>query len=276
MTRKFVPEFADNFMALNLDPPRTPKVGDTVAWAEVPDGAMARFDIHEGNAPMHQFYRRHAGCGTICGVTVPLDAWAQWYDEDADCPWDKMFGIDEPPVTIITLGLSGSESAADLQRMAEIFDIRAHLDAATGDGAGGCWVADEEHFALWLALPDWQEIQVAQVADPAAGDDFWTVLDLAAQMLHAVGWRAGMSAEDAALLLDLPVGWTVSRPDAGKFAASHSGPKGHHLHKEWRDTVTQAAADAHTLAATWHEEDCQAADPNDPRPFLPAPPRRKP
>ena len=172
------------------------KIGDTVAWADVPDGAMVRTATRQAGV-VHAL--RIVGHGRFVSGTW---GWREWdlrweWSAEAEAPaWLK-----HPDPTIIALGLTGFESAEDLQRMAEVFDIRQHLDTATGDGAGGPWVADEERFSLWLALPDWQEIEVAQVDDPAAGDDFWTVLDLAARTLHAAGWRAGMLPSAAAHLL---------------------------------------------------------------------------
>jgi hypothetical protein len=65
--------------------------------------------------------------------------------------------------TIVALGLTGEESAADLQRLAEVFEVREYL-IRSGDDA--VWCGQE--------------------------------LDVFAACLHAAGWRPGMSAEDAA------------------------------------------------------------------------------
>lgn len=69
-------------------------------------------------------------------------------------------------VTIVALGITGEETAADLQRLAEVFEVREALMRE-----------DEDYAHLPLTAT------------------------LAAERLHAAGWRPGMTAEDAARLL---------------------------------------------------------------------------
>ena len=71
------------------------KIGDTVAWADVPDGAMVR-------------------------------------EREGDCAVRHVYSGVRGNVTIIALGLTGFESAEDLQRMAEVFDGWRDLCERTG------------------------------------------------------------------------------------------------------------------------------------------------
>lgn len=145
-----------------------PKVGDVVAWADVPDGALVRQSVHEGRAPEFCFAARHGDRSYLCGVTVPLDGFSQWYRERPVSPWDRTYSpnVEPPHVTIVALHLTGQETAADLRRLAEVFEIRDHL-MRTGDDA------------IWF------------------GQD----IDDLAPRLHAADWRPDMTAEDAARLL---------------------------------------------------------------------------
>jgi hypothetical protein len=75
--------------------------------------------------------------------------------------------------TIIALGLSGQEAAADLQRLAEVYEVREAMLS---------WSADERAVVL-------------------AHEAAWGILSEVAERLHASGFRRGMTAEDAASLL---------------------------------------------------------------------------
>ena len=101
----------------------TIKIGDTVAWADVPDGAMVRAG---GDHVV-----RLRGRGVY--VSEPGEPWLDanpWSDEGK---WLWSSPRDQAErVTIIALGLTGSESAEDLQRMAEIFDGWRDLCERTG------------------------------------------------------------------------------------------------------------------------------------------------
>lgn len=90
----------------------------------------------------------------------------RWVGEELDN------GLD---VVVIALNLTGSETAADLQRLAEIFEVREAL------------------------------VQLFRAENPADNERLRTMLmslcDGAAEILHAAGWRPGMTAENAARLL---------------------------------------------------------------------------
>ncbi len=127
---------------------RAVKVGDVVAWADVPDGALVR-------------------------------------EDGPSWPW----GFYKERVTIVALGLTGQESADDLRRLAEMFEVREALTAGPALGAGFC--------------------RVYLGSDDGTGDNliggfsgsFEAARSVWAKRLHAAGWRPGMTAEDAARML---------------------------------------------------------------------------
>lgn len=139
---------------------KTVRVGDMVAWANVPDGAMVRW-LWDGHG--NEFYwRRHAHVASrVCSHD------GVWCKAGRD---DGAFAPSET-VTIVALGLTGRESAADLRRLAEVFEVRE---------------------ALWKTVDAYQ----AGWGDPWELAEVWL-----AERLHAAGWRPGMTAEDAARLL---------------------------------------------------------------------------
>lgn len=131
------------------------RVGDVVAWADVPDGALVRFYGGKRLRPGHALRIKNRGT---------------WVEEDKTWypfrgVWEWAFG-GEGVATIVALNRTGQESADDLQRLAEVFEVREYL-INTGDDS------------IWYG----QEI------------------DELAPRLHAAGWRAGMPAEDAARML---------------------------------------------------------------------------
>jgi len=141
------------------------KVGDVVAWAEVPSGAFVetsgggRFFVRVGNQRLLAKVPGDKSWGT--------DTWGPWNDRFATSG------------TIIALGLTGQETAAELQRLAEVYKVRE----------------------AWLAMPPVEIARITSLlvayADAGAAsafDDFY-------RRLHAAGWRPGMTAEDAARLL---------------------------------------------------------------------------
>lgn len=131
------------------------KVGNVIPWALVPDGAMVRWWFN--GRGLEYYYRRHAHVASLVGA--PGMEWrAPGRDDGAFAPSE--------PVTIVALGLTGRESAGEVRRLAEVFEVREHLMRVGDD-------------AIWYG----QDI-----------DDF-------APLLHAAGWRPGMTAEDAARLL---------------------------------------------------------------------------
>lgn len=148
------------------------KVGDVVAWGKVPDGALVR--TCDGG-----YFLRVGGCGECVGRLPLLDRPNQ-HAQRWLWPSDRR-KRDGEPLTIVALDLTGDETAADLQRLAEVFEVREALFVAESRG--------------WLCV-----VIGAGTAAPmilAEGDDLGTV----AERLHAAGWRPGMTAEDAARLL---------------------------------------------------------------------------
>ena len=106
------------------------------------------------------------------------------------------------------------ESAEDLQRMAEVFDVRQALRFDTYDRTWHLCVGEQDDVHLQM-FDGWGERR-GLFRDDA--------LDLAAGRLYAAGWRAGMSVVDASRLLARaaedrskpPPGyevWDSSRPD---------------------------------------------------------------
>jgi len=149
---------------------RTYKVGDVVAWADVPDGALVR-ESQDWHA------LRLRGRGIYVGE--PGADWLSanpWSDEGR-WPWNN--GGDGSPVTIVALGVPADATAAELQRLAEVFEVREALSQVD-------WSAVPR-------LPDDLEHLARHNEDEA--------LQQLAERLHAAGWRKGRSAEDAARLL---------------------------------------------------------------------------
>ena len=140
-----------------------------IKWVDVPDGALVRVMRNGGIT----FALKQAGRGFWTGPATweaPIRSWIWW-------SWDSVRS--PATVTIVALGLTGQETAADLRRLAEVFEVR---EAVARD------------FSVW---------RVVQTA--AGGDDERSArdADVAATIdrLHAAGWRPGMTAEDAARLL---------------------------------------------------------------------------
>lgn len=151
------------------------KIGNVVAWADVPDGALVRLERNEANG-IHVVRRGHRWLRRW-RIAVPGDGSqsARKNRRDGSERWiwlhdQPLFEVYER-VTIVALGLTGQETAADLQRMAEVFEVREALRQTADAYAYGCgdsWEQTEQ----WLA-----------------------------ERLHALGWRKGQTAEDAARLL---------------------------------------------------------------------------
>lgn len=142
------------------------KVGDVVAWKDVPDGALVRDDASRC------YELRLGDRHEILGYTIE----GAEFDRDNDpCGW---LGVERGTSTIVALGLTGQETADDLRRLAEVFEVREAL----GD-------IDE------VAIPaDFAHSLEEMVED---GDEAGA-RDVLARTLHAAGWRSGKTAEDAA------------------------------------------------------------------------------
>jgi hypothetical protein len=145
-----------------------PKVGDVVAWADVPDGALVRDE--QG---WHAMRLRNRGVY----VGQPGEEWlsANPWPDDGRWWWDNG---DLRTVTIVALGLTGNETAGGLRRLAEVFEVR------------------EAWAALVKSLKTGPMTQ-AEADYHNCGRD----LDAFAERLHAAGWCPGMTAEDAARIL---------------------------------------------------------------------------
>lgn len=145
----------------------TVKIGDTVAWADVPDGALVR--EHDG-LHANDYDVRHAGRGWLVWACMAR-VWRSSLSS-LGTSWDEVDDHSDV-VTVIALDLTGQETAADLQRLAEMFDIREALTRAPTDALA------------WLTFR-------------AGGDS----LDTLVARLHAAGWRVGMTVGDAVRLLN--------------------------------------------------------------------------
>jgi hypothetical protein len=135
---------------------KTYKVGDVVAWDKVPHGALVE---RRG-----VFFVRLRGGGHVVGPRI----WADMRKLQP-WPWEDCDDINEPKPTIIALGLTGKETAAELQRLAEVYEVREAIAAS-----------DDLKRVLWVYHHNQPN-----------GDEH----------LHAAGWRPGDSAERAAELL---------------------------------------------------------------------------
>lgn len=147
------------------------KIGDVVAWADVPDGALVRTERQRW------LIRRHDGEGSYVGEDGPSWPWGPYKER----------------VTIVALGLSGQESADDLRRLAEMFEVREALDAMLV-----CPYCNNEEATVGecedgsISQPWCMECDT-EMGSPGYVDE--------AERLHAAGWRPGMTAEDAGRLL---------------------------------------------------------------------------
>ncbi len=139
---------------------------------------------------------RIAGCSACTAArpaalrvlgTGPLDSGMMLVGEAPgwNVPWD----IRNPgPVTIVALSLTGQETADDLRRLAEVFEVREALRLRA-------WRKDS-HLPWHTSLRPFDEDGVV-----ASGKTAEEAIQAAAERLHSAGWRPGMTAEDAARLL---------------------------------------------------------------------------
>lgn len=155
------------------------KVGDVVAWADVEDGMM----VSDGRSR----YVRIDGRGTVVyevfgvnGEPRPEDSrWCPWV---GGWPWSSRSA---KMVKVEAIGLMGHESAGDLRRAAEVFEVRDALRAVPR--LSGCTL-----FAR-IYIGDEMLGGFSGTCEQAA--TVW------AERLHAAGWHPRMSAEDARRLL---------------------------------------------------------------------------
>lgn len=161
----------------------TVKVGDVVAWDKVPSGAL----VKQG----HSFIVRMGDGGWHVGG--PDGAWSSfstWSDGEPSEPWPwKGSGIGL--LSIVALNVRANATAADLQRLAEVFEVREVLQVedAYQFKVGECY----HFFSVALGRNVVSRVRGPGSADEARG---WV-----ATLLHRAGWRPGMTAEDAARLL---------------------------------------------------------------------------
>ena len=156
---------------------KTIKVGDVVAWADVPDGALVRYgDRYYVRLPDDRGWwvgatgRPWAVFGR--GPAIPGEETAGRRERGWTWSWHN----DNEPVTIVALGLTGEESADELHRLAEVFEVRE-----------ATFTLDE------FEMP----ADLAHAIEELAEFDDAAARDLLARRLYAAGWRPGMSAEDA-------------------------------------------------------------------------------
>lgn len=139
---------------------RTYEVGDVVAWAEVPDGALV-FDPGDDNWPEPAHALRLAGRGRWVHEARVTD----WTLELEDWPWQAGAeqGQGAHGVTLVALNLRGDESAEELCRLAEQFEKRGESRLERIQGALVALHAGDRPGARALLLTLWHEL-----ADDAA------------------------------------------------------------------------------------------------------------
>lgn len=161
---------------------RTYKVGDVVAWDEVPDGALVR---HHGSSQLHPGHAlRVQGQGTWA------EEQGEWYPWAGMWPWAA--GGDGE-VTIIALDLTGKETAAELQRLAEVYEVREAVADMLVCQHCGNMDPSVELFDDGTCSQPWCTECDSEMGTAFDEEDI--------ERLHAAKWRRGMTAEDAARLL---------------------------------------------------------------------------
>ncbi len=157
------------------------KVGDVVAWSlcgPVPWGALLR---HRPGWIALRSEGRFRWVQMAGEWRYEPRQWGSGGALEEGARWDLFEG----EFTIIALGLTGQETAADLQRMAEVFEVREALKVVQSLYGGANWfVMLGDHVWPW-----------------GFGSNKHRALDVMSKRLHAVGWLPGMTAEDAARLL---------------------------------------------------------------------------
>ena len=151
-----------------------PRVGDVAAWAAVPDGALAR-EVGSDKVRLHLHHADGTGEMVAAG-----GSFARLPPGVRRFPW-SLFDMGQT-VTIVALHLTGQETADDLRRMAEVFEVR---EAVMGEPA--------------LRRIVWTQAGEDEAVDPICASD--DAVSAVLERLHAAGWRPSMTAEDAARML---------------------------------------------------------------------------
>jgi len=94
------------------------KVGDTVAWVDVPSGALVRSS--HGSIYVRVGDRGWVVGDSTIGVTCMF---GRYCDDDDDAPW--LWGRGEFSLTILALGLTGSETKETLSMLVRHFEESA-------------------------------------------------------------------------------------------------------------------------------------------------------
>ena len=139
------------------------KIGDVVQWSQVPSGAMVR---EEDGDECGAFTLRIGEEGYVVRQIRGRPRSWQAFDFYETWEWDAPEDVER--ATIVAIGLTGYETAADLQRLAEIFEVSEQL---LDPGIAGFTKTSTDEREYW------------------------------ARRLYDAGFRRGMTAEDAARLL---------------------------------------------------------------------------
>lgn len=94
------------------------KVGDTVRWVDVPDGALV---LSKPPTSLRFWYRRFGDLGVVAGIggSEPGARADFWADSDNPHPWTG-WSDDTAQVEIVALGLTGAETMAELRALAGV------------------------------------------------------------------------------------------------------------------------------------------------------------
>lgn len=165
-------------------------VGDVVAWDKVPNGALVRSVANTG---MTWWYRRMGESGDVAGIRRADGAgtfWSTGEKSEHDRAMWKGWSPDDWRVTVIALGLTGQETAAELQRLAEVYEVREALLAVPCVACGGstvCWgYSDVEP----------EHLPMCDGCCYHTGEDGWCThvrndLMALSERLHRDGWKRG-------------------------------------------------------------------------------------
>jgi hypothetical protein len=91
------------------------KIGDVVAWADAPSGALLQ------SSARGTIFVRIGDRGWVVGDANHVTcAFGRYCDGDEEAPW--LWGIEENPLTILALGLTGSETKETLSMLVRHFE----------------------------------------------------------------------------------------------------------------------------------------------------------
>ena len=158
------------------------KVGDVVAWEDVPIGAMVRVVGDVDNVELPAAYAiRYNDAGGKWVYDPDEIGKAIWSTSQVTWRWHSAMDAGVLPphgeCTIIALDVPADATAEHLRTLAERFEVREAFQA----------------LAPTMAL--------VHALDAARDDDGPWSWDKLAERLHRAGWRPGMTTEDAARLL---------------------------------------------------------------------------